>query len=443
MWIIPSYGRPDQCRALIDNMVAKGASSFGVVYLHPEDPSADQYTVPENWSISFIPAGLIGCAESTRQAVAQYPSEPWYGFVPDDNVIETDDFEDLMVRAAGDWGISSGLDTLQPHRMHGAIVFGGEYVRSIGYIVPGGFQHLFIDDLWEKVASELGNWRLMYNVVTPHRWRPEHPTTVRANSTREADSARYMTWLAEEAGADIHRARMAMWKAQGLSLDLARSRTVMLGFPVYERPSPQHEASAMDTAYLLAQLGIQCAHVHAIGKPIHEARNSIADAFLRSGMSDLVMIDSDMSWKAWDVVRLLATRHAVVAGVGRKRNDLSDNDPEAWCFNPISPTDIPCDQAGMAEVAQVGTGFMKINVRVFERLRDAHPEWRRRKNAEGTDHYTAFFRWTSDGEDEISEDIQFCRDYRALGGKIHIDPTIELGHYGTRNYKGRVSVLFT
>lgn len=439
MWIIPSYNRADQCRDLINIMRTHGADAKIVKCINADDPQVAEY----GGDVLTVPAGTVGAAEAFRVAFREFPNEPWYGVLGDDSAIETHGFEQRLVAAAGSWGIANGRDDRQPNRIHGAAVFGGDLVRSLGYIAPDGFQHLYVDDVWEMIGTELGNWRILQDVHTPHVWEPTSTTTVRANSTRENDSARYTQWLTDDAGSDIHRVRMAMWKAKGLSLDLARSRTVMLGFPVYERPSPQHEASAMDTAYLLAQLGIPCAHVHAIGKPIHEARNSIADAFLKSGMSDLVMIDSDMSWKAWDVVRLLATRHAVVAGVGRKRNDLSDSDPEAWCFNPISPTDIPCDQAGMAEVAQVGTGFMRINVRVFERLRDAHPEWRRRKNTEGTDHYTAFFRWTSEGEDDISEDIRFCRDYRALGGKIHIDPSIELGHYGTRNYKGRVSVLFT
>lgn len=197
----------------------------------------------------------------------------------------------------------------------------------------------------------------------------------------------------------------------------------------------------MDTAVLLALNGVRCGHVHAVGMPIQQARNKIVEAFLASDFEHLFMIDSDMSWDAADVLRLVTSGYPLIAGVGRKRNGRPDTDPEAWCFSPIDPATIPVDAHGFCEVAQVGTGFICIHRSVFLALQEAHPEWKRRKRGGG--YYTAFFRWETDGEDELSEDIKFCRDWRAIGGKVIIDPRIELGHYGPQDFRGRLSALFS
>lgn len=216
--------------------------------------------------------------------------------------------------------------------------------------------------------------------------------------------------------------------------------SVLMGFPVYERPCAEHMASAMDTVALCAHMGITVGHAFAVGMPIHQARNKLVEAFLASDFEHLFMIDCDMSWEAEDFVRLLTSDHQVVAGVGRRRNDVPDADPRAWCFQPIDPTNIPMDANGFMEVAMVGTGFICFHRSVFEELQEDHPEWLRRKS--NGQFYPAFFRWEHDGQDELSEDVQFCRDWRALGGRIMIDPKVELGHYGPRDFRGRLSALF-
>lgn len=196
----------------------------------------------------------------------------------------------------------------------------------------------------------------------------------------------------------------------------------------------------MDTVALLTHMGIAVGHAFSIGLPVHQARNKLAEAFLASRFEYLFMIDADMSWNASDVLRFVQAGYPLLAGVGRKRNSRPDSDPEAWCFSPIDPTTIPVDGNGFCEVAQVGTGFICIHRSVFERLRDAHPEWNRRKRDGG--HYTAFFRWEVEGEDEISEDIRFCRDWRAIGGKVMVDPSVTLHHYGNHDYVANMKTLF-
>ena len=54
-----------------------------------------------------------------------------------------------------------------------------------------------------------------------------------------------------------------------------------------------------------------------------------------------------------------------------------------------------------------------------------------------------FFSFSSDTFSEAwGEDAAWCRDWRALGGTVWIDPTIRLVHVGETEYTGDVSVMF-
>lgn len=228
------------------------------------------------------------------------------------------------------------------------------------------------------------------------------------------------------------------WEVQGLSLDRARKRSVMLAFPVYDKPHHQHEAAAMGTVALLSRLGIHHGWCHVAGQPIHTARNQLVAGFLKTDFTDLLFIDADMSWSPWNVVRLMASPHPFIGGVGRKRSDAPDDDMNAWCFRPLD--DAPAhDAAGAFEVAMIGTGFLLLNRLVFEAL-EKHGNPERVTKTDGQT-YTRFFRWQFRDGYELSEDYGFCDDYRRIGGKVMADPRIELSHYGNRDHKARLHSL--
>jgi hypothetical protein len=39
----------------------------------------------------------------------------------------------------------------------------------------------------------------------------------------------------------------------------------------------------------------------------------------------------------------------------------------------------------------------------------------------------------------VSEDISFCEKWRELGGKLYLDPSINLAHVGTKRWTGNFS----
>lgn len=455
MWCFPSKGRPSACASVLAQMTARGASGPGVLVLSADDdclPAYRDIALPPGWSTQIVENDGGGCAEKVRQFYAANPDQPWYGWMADDYEIQADGFEARLIAAAGPWGIASADDGWQARedieigRMHGVSVFGGALLQVIGYWAPAGFRHCYVDNVLETIGRELGCWRTLMDVKTPHL----HPAKTggqgdaawRSANSAEAmadDAAVFRRWAADRAESDIERARLAMWSEQGLSLDHARSRSVMLAFPVYDRPHHQHEAAAMETVGLLSRLGIRHGFCHVPGQPIHTARNLLVRSFLTTSMTDILFVDADMAWRPWDVVRLLAQRHAVIAGVGRKKFPAEMRDPGSWCFGPIGDL-WEHDAAGAFEVAHVGTGFMLINRAVFAEIERRGVD--RVTDADGVP-YARFFSWGFADGREISEDYAFCHAWRAAGGRVVVDPSIKLTHYGTSEHRGRLADILT
>lgn len=453
MWILPSFGRPAQCARLLEQMVLHGMRGPGCVTVNADDPEYAGYrslALPADWMMATLAEGTIGMAHGIREVFRGFPDMPWYGIIADDNAVETTGFERALIEAAGPLGIASGNDLWQASedireaRIHGAIVIGGDLARALGYLIPEGFAHLYWDDVLEHLGRELGNWKCLMSVITPHN----HPlrlgvemdaTTSRVNSAEmyAADSRSFEQWLKNEFHHDVERVRRAMG-IQPPDIAAAQQRSLLIATPSSRGAVIDYTASMAATATLLERLGIRWDLKILLGYPINQARNEIVAQFRRSSFTDLLFIDDDMGWKPMDVVRLLGSPHPVIAGVGKKRRPGSDADMNMWCFSCLPGSrEVPEDGRGNLEVLHVGTGFMRIRSDVFDALEAAHPEWRRRTGP------TAFFANDVEDGQELSEDISFCHRWRAVGGRVWIDPSIRLRHHGQAAFEGNFRSLFT
>jgi len=231
-------------------------------------------------------------------------------------------------------------------------------------------------------------------------------------------------------------------------LERARSRAVMICTPVARSPCLEYTLAFAETSVHLLQTGIrQCSQFVVGSSNLPRARNELVARFLASDCDDLIFIDDDMGWKPEAIVRLLASDKEVIGGVGRKRVDKPNSDPNVWCvhFEAGAEGHLDQDAMGAVKVLAVGTGLLKISRSALEQLKSAHPEWKR-DGHEGMSaavkaNYFQFFRFDPDDTSEMGEDFVFCRRWRALGGEVWIDPTIWLSHIGNRAYSGCISEM--
>jgi hypothetical protein len=85
---------------------------------------------------------------------------------------------------------------------------------------------------------------------------------------------------------------------------------------------------------------------------------------------------------------------------------------------------------------------MCIKRSVFEKMIEAYPELKFNddtgslKGAELDYTYAFFNSYVDDDSRFVSEDYGFCRYWQKLGGKVWVDPAIEIGHLGRMMYEG-------
>lgn len=193
---------------------------------------------------------------------------------------------------------------------------------------------------------------------------------------------------------------------------------------------------------------------------ITRARNELVAEFMADATwTHLFWIDADIGFEPEAALRLMRAGRDVVAGIYPLRIDAwppgglaqalpagaSQADFEArharFCVNAL-PDAQPVDADGFVEVQEIGTGFMLIARRVFERMAGHYAELRYSSPGsapDGRDHCRyRFFDVDIDAATGayVSEDFAFCRRWRAIGGKVFADVRSKLTHTGPKTFGG-------
>jgi len=208
-------------------------------------------------------------------------------------------------------------------------------------------------------------------------------------------------------------------------------RRVFLAVPSYGAPATltafclfESHAKLLEAGYDV-ELAILTGHCH-----VDDARNVLVRQFLASHCDALMFIDSDVGWFADDLVKLLGHDRDVVAAIYPKKTP----DVEYPC--QLVSGEIWADSDGLIEVEGVPTGFLKIKRAVLQRLWDASPKYLPNTDDAKDEIAAEIFRREIIKGARISGDYNFCRRWRALGGKIYADPEIHLDHVGERQWQG-------
>ena len=212
----------------------------------------------------------------------------------------------------------------------------------------------------------------------------------------------------------------------------ATGKKVFLATPTYDKLGAGytdalfHSSAALSQAGIASELCILQGDCH-----VDDARNFLVRNFLESDCTDLVFLDADVAWKPSDLVALCEYDADVVAGLYplKSRN-------EAFPVR-LLPGEQWANQSGLLEVESVPTGFLRIRRAVLEKLAGLAPKFLRNDDPRGP--VSLIFERTLDGNTRWGGDYTFCRKWRALGGRIYIDPEMGLDHYGDAMFSGSVA----
>lgn len=171
---------------------------------------------------------------------------------------------------------------------------------------------------------------------------------------------------------------------------------------------------------------------------INRGRNSLAAKFLGSDCSHLMFVDSDIQFSNIDIVKLVNHDLDVVGGLYPQKTL-----PTKYVVNTVQDSETRGD---LVEVDTIGTGFMMIKRSVFEKMISSGVAQKYRDNiglGHEFDEFTHNFFPTQIDEqgNYLTEDWAFCRNWRALGGKIWADTSIVLTHVGYHRFAGSIDEL--
>lgn len=198
---------------------------------------------------------------------------------------------------------------------------------------------------------------------------------------------------------------------------------------------------------------------------VTRARNELVKFFMMTDCTHLFFIDADIVFKSEDVFRLLLHDQDVVVGayplkrVAWENIDTTETKDvkriqrmaTEYVVNIKFQTEeqlrtgnVPVVD-GLVELHDAGTGFMCIKRHVIEKMIEAYPECHYQKEPkhvtmQGDDgkRWALFDTMIDEDNRYLSEDYTFCRRWQRMGGKIWLDPIIELSHVGTFTYPGSI-----
>lgn len=90
------------------------------------------------------------------------------GFMGDDHRVRTDGWDRTLAEAAGEWGIAYGNDLLRGAELPTSVMMSADIIRVLGKMCPAELWHMYCDDYWKALGSELGRLAYLPDVVIEH-----------------------------------------------------------------------------------------------------------------------------------------------------------------------------------------------------------------------------------------------------------------------------------
>lgn len=183
-YLVPSRGRPVNAARLAQRWRETAASDTHLIFLiDDDDPELPGY---EKALDEYGDEQIFYMIDERRRVgptlnhwapkfAARYDA---IGFMGDDHLPQTARWDTLLSEAIESqrYVIAYGDDLFQRGNLPTAVLMDARIIRSLGFMVPAGLTHLYLDNFWRDLGNELGTLRYLPHVVIEHR----HPQAQKA-----------------------------------------------------------------------------------------------------------------------------------------------------------------------------------------------------------------------------------------------------------------------
>lgn len=218
-----------------------------------------------------------------------------------------------------------------------------------------------------------------------------------------------------------------------------KKRKVIFCVPVY--PKRPHQAtldSLRDSVPVIEAAGWDHGLVHEIGCPyISAARATMLRKALDAKADAIVFIDSDVSWRPSDMLKLLETDGDVVAGTYRFKKD--DEEYMGSIKSDGLGRPLVRQSDGAISAVAVPAGFLRVTRAAVNLLMEKYPEL-----CYGEQCSPSFDLFQHGAHQRVyyGEDFAFCRRWTDLGQDIWLLPDVGLDHHGAEGRQGEESQVW-
>ncbi len=210
--------------------------------------------------------------------------------------------------------------------------------------------------------------------------------------------------------------------------------SVTIGMPVGKPIPPQTVVALYATAEQMGKMGLRCELAMLQCGVINIARDTVLDEYLKNGTDKLFWIDSDMVWSPAEFLRFLAlsTKFDVLVASYPVKIDRPNG---IFHVNAEDMTLAP-NEYGLIQMNGMGLGYSIMDRKVCETIAASKP---RVIDIDGREMAEVFRIDKTPKGHRRTEDMAFFADIREAGFAIWCDPSIELGHVGDKEWRGKLA----
>jgi hypothetical protein len=180
VWLLPSVGRPAAAAQVLEACAEMGMTQQGFLWADGEDYSTVQ--LPDNWTLIQREQNR-GIGRVMNAFYRQHPHASHYGWLADDTIPRTPQFDQLLTTSAGNYGLAYAHDggyraiphntsILVGHELTAGLVWAGDLLRATGWWALPGLRQGYVDVVWCNLISQLGLARWTPWVLVEHmQWR--------------------------------------------------------------------------------------------------------------------------------------------------------------------------------------------------------------------------------------------------------------------------------
>ncbi len=217
--IVPSRGRPQNIVRLYEALAKTDSDVELIVGVDADDPKIDEYyEINKNRNFTLVVSPERRKFGSTLNYLSlmfadEYEYLAWMG---DDHLPVTkgwdQSYRDELAKM--DAGIVYGNDLVQGINIPTQMGFTSNIVKALGYAVPEGFVHLYIDNYFLELGRAIGGCCYLPDVIVQHLHpsaggAQEDQTYREANSPENwsNDQRRFNEYMIEELTTDAEKIR--------------------------------------------------------------------------------------------------------------------------------------------------------------------------------------------------------------------------------------------